>query len=172
MFKYFTKICFCVIMQKYFRVVIKMKELSISEIYNDKSLPLSGMKTRIFKRCTDILLSLKIQPDVLGFDYLRRAIMFCLENQDLLENITGSLYPCLAKYFGVRSTIIERCMRDAVNTAFVKGGLLGLNNLYNKVIYRNDFRPSSSELIAIIVEKIRIEIIKNKLLQLKEQTDN
>ena len=40
------------------------------------------------------------------------------------------------------------------------------------MIYKNDFRPSSTELIAIIVEKLRIEKIKNSLLQLLSQDDS
>ena len=142
-----------------------MKDLFNFETDSGKNLQISNKNAQIFKRCTDILLNLKIQPDVLGFNYLRNAILICLDDQTLLENITGALYPRLAKLYGVKASIIERCMRDAVNTAFVKGGLLGLNNLYDKVIYKNDFRPSSTELIAIIVEKLRIENIKNTLLQ-------
>lgn len=149
-----------------------MKDLFNFETDSGKNLQISDKNAQIFKRCTDILLNLKIQPDVLGFNYLRSAILICLDDQTLLENITGALYPHLAKLYGVKASIIERCMRDAVNTAFVKGGLLGLNNLYDKVIYKNDFRPSSTELIAIIVEKLRIEKIKNSLLQLLSQDDS
>lgn len=148
-----------------------MKDLSSFELGSGKNL-LSDKNAQIFKRCTDILLNLKIQPDVLGFNFLRSAILICLDDRTLLENITGALYPRLAKLYAVKASIIERCMRDAVNNAFVKGGLLGLNNLYDKVIYKNDFRPSSTELIAIIVEKLRIEKIKNSLLQLLSQDDS
>ena len=149
-----------------------MKDLFKFETDSGKNLQISDKNAQIFKRCTDILLNLKIQPDVLGFNYLRNAILICLDDQTLLENITGALYPRLAKLYAVKASIIERCMRDAVNNAFVKGGLLGLNNLYDKVIYKNDFRPSSTELIAIIVEKLRIEKIKNSLLQLLSQDDS
>ena len=121
----------------------------------------------IFNKSTKVLMDLKIQPDRLGFNFLRTAIIECAKDFSLLENITSSLYPLLAKHYNVTPVIVERCMRTAINSAYSKGGLLGLNNLYDRVIYKNDYRPSSSELIAIIVDKFRIDSLREKIKNFK-----
>lgn len=117
----------------------------------------------IYEKATNMLLGLKIQPGMHGFDYLRKSIELCLQDGSLINNITTKLYPLVAKSFNVKPSIIERCIRNAINHSFKVKGLLGLNNLYDTIIYKNDFKPSNSELISIVVEKIRIELLKENL---------
>ncbi len=118
---------------------------------------------KIYEQATNILLELKIQPEMLGFDYLRKSIELCVLDEDLINNITTKLYPMVGKYFSVKSSIIERCIRNAINQSYKSKGLLGLNNVYNTIIYKNDYKPSNSELISIIVEKIKLDLLKDNL---------
>ena len=60
--------------------------------------------------------------------------------------------------------MIERNIRFAIEYAFGNKGLLGVNQIYGALIYTNDYRFSNSELIAILTEKIRIDLkVKSKL---------
>lgn len=117
----------------------------------------------IYEKATNILLELKIQPGMHGFDYLRKSIELCLQDGNLVNHITTKLYPRVAEYFNVKPSIIERCIRNAINYSYKIKGLLGLNNIYDTIIYKNDFKPSNSELISIVVEKIRIDLLKENL---------
>ena len=113
---------------------------------------------------TEVLMELKLKPDISGFDYLREAIKLCLTDRGLQCEITTKLYPLMAKKFNVNVKMIERNIRFAIEYAFGNKGLLGVNQIYGALIYTNDYRFSNSELIAILTEKIRIDLkVKSKL---------
>lgn len=113
-----------------------------------------------FEFCTKLLINMGITPDKLGFEYLRKAIMLAVEDNTYLQKITKRLYPDIAKEYGVKSRDVERCIRFSIELAYNNGGLLEINNFYNAVIYKNDYKPTNSELIAIIADKIALEIRK------------
>ena len=113
-----------------------------------------------FEYCTKLLINMGITPDKLGFEYLRKAIMLAVEDNTYLQKITNRLYPDIAKEYGVKSRDVERCIRFSIELAYNNGGLLEINNFYNAVIYKNDYKPTNSELIAIIADKIALEIRK------------
>lgn len=124
-------------------------------------------EVRVRDLCTTILMCLKINPGSLGFDYMRQAIILCYNDRSLLKLITKKLYPQVANIFNVKANIVERSIRAAIDKAYSCGGLLGLNDFYNVIVYTNKFKFTNSELIAIIVEKIRIDIMKEKFLYMK-----
>lgn len=113
-----------------------------------------------FEYCTKLLINMGITPDKLGFEYLRKAIMLAVGDNTYLQKITKRLYPDIAKEYGVKSRDVERCIRFSIELAYNNGGLLEINNFYNAVIYKNDYKPTNSELIAIIADKIALEIRK------------
>ncbi len=109
---------------------------------------------------TSILIDLKIYPKMAGFDYMREAVKLCLNEQELLNNITTKLYKKVAEKFSVKPSVIERCIRFAINSAYKNGGLLNINNFYNIIVYTNNFKYSSGELISIITEQVKLELHK------------
>lgn len=113
-----------------------------------------------FELCTKLLINMGITPDKLGFEYLRKAILLTIEDRTYLQKITKRLYPDIANFYGVKSTDVERCIRFSIELAYNSGGLLEINNFYNAVVYKNDYKPTNSELIAIIADKIAFEIRK------------
>lgn len=121
----------------------------------------------IYEKATNMLLELKIQPELVGFDYLRKAIVLCVEDMSLISTITSKLYPMVGEYFNVNASIVERCIRNAIEQSYKNGGLLGINNFYDTIIYTNDYKFANSELIAIIVEKIQIDRLKEEFLKNK-----
>ena len=117
------------------------------------------MKNKSLKEeITGVLISLKIQPTMSGFDYLREAIKLCLKNKEYFSSMTKDLYPILASHFHVKTAIVERCIRFSIDKAFQEGGLLSLNQFYNVVVFKNDLCYSNSEMIAILTEKVRIDL--------------
>lgn len=122
---------------------------------------------------TSILMDLKIHPKMSGFDYIREAVKLCLKEPELLSNMTTKLYPKLSEKFNVKVSIIERCIRFAINNAYDNGGLLNLNKFYNVIVYTNEFKYPSSELIAIITEKVRLDLLtKYYIKQFKKYRTN
>lgn len=109
------------------------------------------------------LLKLGFDIGMGGFEYLKEAITLCYFDRELLNQITTVLYPCIAKTYEVNDSVIERSIRRAIEDVYKCGGLLELNTLFDCVFYHNNIKFSNSEFISIIVEKVRIDVTKEKL---------
>ena len=116
-----------------------------------------------YEYLTKILINMGITPDKLGFEYLRYAITLVANDSSYLQAITKRLYPDIAKYFGVKSRDIERCIRFAIGQSYNCGGLLEINNLYGTVVYKNDYKPTNGELIGILADKFVMHSKRKKV---------
>ena len=105
---------------------------------------------------TEMLMSLKISPAIYGFDYIRKAVEFCKKDSKLIYNITSQLYPKVAQFYNVKPSIVERCIRKVITISYENGGLLGINEIYNMVIYTNNYKLTNGELISMLTEKLRL----------------
>lgn len=114
----------------------------------------------IEKKVTEYLLSVGISAKLSGFEYLRLAVTMVVENPRILDNVTKMLYPSVAEVMQTKVPAIERSMRHAIEVAYLNKGLLGLNDIYGCVIYKGDRKPTNSELIALLAEKIEFELEK------------
>ena len=114
---------------------------------------------------TKYLLQLGFDIRNMGFDYLKIAINICCQDVSYLKAITTKLYPTLANLFNVKPATIERDIRVSIKKAYKNAGLLGMNDIFDAIVYTNDFVYSNSELIGILVNKINYDIKKEKLLK-------
>lgn len=71
------------------------------------------MKNRVRK----LLMSLGIDPALLGYDYLIESIVVSFEDKTYLNQITKKLYPHLAKQFQTTSSRAEKAIRHAIERA-------------------------------------------------------
>ncbi|MBO5394862.1 MAG: sporulation initiation factor Spo0A C-terminal domain-containing protein [Clostridia bacterium] len=121
---------------------------------------------------TEMLLSFKVQPEIMGFEYLRTGIKLCFEDDSLKNNITKKLYPKVAEIFNSSPETVERAMRTAVENCYNCGGLLEVNEQCGLVVYKNDFKWTNGEMITTLVELIKLKetrkAIENKLKELEE----
>ncbi len=101
------------------------------------------------------LRNIGVPPHIKGYQYLRKAIIMCVTDITILDFITKQLYPDIAKMFNTTSDRVERAMRHAIETAWVRGKssaveeVFGYSNL-------NNIRPTNSEFIATVSDKIRL----------------
>ena len=114
---------------------------------------------------TKYMLQLGFDVRNMGFEYFKVAILLCCEDKTYMKAITKRLYPKIAEIFGVTSTSVERDIRVSIRKAYSTGGLLGLNDIYDAIIYNNDFVFSNSELLGILVNKINYDIRKARILE-------
>lgn len=109
---------------------------------------------------TDYLISIGVPAKLSGFEYLRLAVKLVVANPRMLDNITKMLYPKIAEIMQTKVPAIERSMRHAIEVAFESKGLYHLNAIYGCVLYKGDRKPTNSELIALLAEKIEFEVEK------------
>ncbi len=113
--------------------------------------------------CTKTLLEVGIPINLQGFRFLRTAILCVVEDSDLIGAITKKLYPVVAKIYNVTPTVIERSIRHSIEVAYERKGMSELNQLFDVQLYNCRYKPSNSEFIAIVAEKLINDIRENEV---------
>lgn len=106
---------------------------------------------------TKILLKLGIPVHLIGYHYLREAIILKVNNQNNYISMTKTLYPNIAKMFKTTASKVERSIRHAIETAWRKGNSESLGKIFSS-IPQSGGKPSNSEFIATIAVNLVIII--------------
>ena len=67
------------------------------------------------------------------------------------------LYPTVAQKFETTSSRVERAIRHAIETAWDRGNLDTLNSFFGYTINTYKGKPTNSEFIALITDKLRLQ---------------
>jgi len=109
------------------------------------------------KHITKMLHEIGVPAHIKGYMYLREAIKMVAEDTNLLGAITKELYPELAVKFKTTSSRVERAIRHAIEVAWSRGNMDTLDSIFGYTIDQNKGKPTNSEFIAMIADKIRLE---------------
>lgn len=112
------------------------------------------------KDVTDMIHEIGVPAHIKGYQYLREAIMMSVEEPDMLGSITKVLYPTIAKRYQTTSSRVERAIRHAIEVAWNRGRMETLDNLFGYTINNGKGKPTNSEFIALIADKIRLQYKK------------
>ena len=107
---------------------------------------------------TDMIHEVGVPAHIKGYSYLRVAIMLVLEDRQLIESITKLLYPTVAKKFSTSASRVERAIRHAIEVAWDRGDTETLNNIFGFTINQSKGKPTNSEFIAMISDKLRLKM--------------
>lgn len=75
----------------------------------------------------------------------------------MLNYITKLLYPTIAKKYKTTSSSVERAIRHAIEVAWGRGKIEVLDEMFGYTVSAGKGKPTNSEFIALIVDKLRIE---------------
>lgn len=106
---------------------------------------------------TDIIHQLGIPAHIKGYHYIRSGIIFSIENPELLESVTKLLYPTIAKEYNTTSSRVERAIRHAIEIAWDRGNTDVLNKFFGYTIDSFKGKPTNSEFLALIADRIRLQ---------------
>ncbi|MCQ4085876.1 sporulation transcription factor Spo0A [Saccharibacillus sp. JS10] len=106
---------------------------------------------------TSIINEIGIPVHVRGYKYLREAITMVYHNIEILGSITKTLYPSIAEKYGTTSSRVERAIRHAIELAWARGSVQNMSELFGYTVSINKSKPTNSEFIAMIADKLRIE---------------
>lgn len=107
---------------------------------------------------TEIIHEIGIPAHIKGYQYLRHAIMLVIENLDVINSITKTLYPTVAEDFHTTSSRVERAIRHAIEVAWDRGDTEVLNSIFGYTIATSKGKPTNSEFIAMIADRLRLQI--------------
>ena len=106
---------------------------------------------------TDMIHEIGVPAHIKGYQYLREAIMMSVEDIEMLGSITKILYPTIAKKFQTTPSRVERAIRHAIEVAWNRGKMDTIDELFGYTINNGKGKPTNSEFIALIADKIRLE---------------
>lgn len=111
---------------------------------------------------TEMIHQIGIPAHIKGYHYLRTAILLSLENKEMLESVTKLLYPTVAKQYNTTASRVERAIRHAIETAWDRGDIDTINSLFGYTVSVGKGKPTNSEFIALITDKLRLEYCMNR----------
>ena len=106
---------------------------------------------------TDMIHEIGVPAHIKGYQYLREAIMMAVEDIDMLNSITKVLYPTIAKKFQTTPSRVERAIRHAIEVAWSRGRMETLDALFGYTVNTGKGKPTNSEFIALIADRIRLQ---------------
>ena len=109
------------------------------------------------KDVTDMIHEIGVPAHIKGYQYLREAIMMSVEDVEMLGSITKILYPTIAKKYQTTPSRVERAIRHAIEVAWSRGRMETLDALFGYTINTGKGKPTNSEFIALIADKILLQ---------------
>lgn len=118
------------------------------------------MKEHLETDITKMLHELGIPAHIKGYQYLRDAISMVVRDREMMEAVTKILYPEIAKKNYTSSSRVERAIRHAIEVAWGRGSLEVIDELFGYTISTGKRKPTNSEFIALIADKICLDYKK------------
>ncbi len=109
------------------------------------------------ERISNIFVSVGIPAHIKGYQFLREGIKLAVDNPTIINAITKSLYPTIAKRFGTTSSKVERAIRHAIEVAWNRGKIENINNIFGVKVYSSAEKPTNGEFIALLADKMLLE---------------
>lgn len=106
---------------------------------------------------TNIIHEVGVPAHIKGYQYLRDAIIMSVNDMEMLNSITKILYPTIAKRHQTTPSRVERAIRHAIEVAWSRGKMDTIEELFGYTVSGGKGKPTNSEFIALIADKIRLE---------------
>jgi two-component system response regulator (stage 0 sporulation protein A) len=128
-------------------------KLDIAATYKKNVNNENNMETKI----TKIIQEIGVPAHIKGYLYLREAIHMVIDDMDYLGAVTKELYPSVAEKFNTTPSRVERAIRHAIEVAWNRGKIDTIDKIFGYTVNNNKGKPTNSEFIALIADKIRLE---------------
>ncbi|MCI8846093.1 MAG: sporulation initiation factor Spo0A C-terminal domain-containing protein [Kineothrix sp.] len=107
---------------------------------------------------TEFMLDMGVPAHLKGYHYLRTAILMAGKDMEVVGSVTKLLYPEIAKLFKTTEQKVERAIRNAIEVSWVRGNADTFEDLFGYSFLTGNTRPTNSEYIAQIADRIRLEM--------------
>ncbi|MCL2753277.1 MAG: sporulation transcription factor Spo0A [Defluviitaleaceae bacterium] len=146
-----------ILMQRMRQLREKGREKSTTDVL-EQIRNAANLQVDIEQRVTSILHEIGVPAHIRGYHYMREAIMMAVNDMKILNSITKKLYPNIAQKMNTENTRVERAIRHAIEVAWSRGKVDVLENFFGYTISNHKGKPTNSEFIALIADKLRLEL--------------
>lgn len=147
-------------------LVVKINEVYANQhedfVFSEQPVKQKHLQIDIESSITNIMHDIGVPAHIKGYLYLREAINMVYEDIELLGSITKILYPDIAKKYNTTASRVERAIRHAIEVAWNRGNIDSITDLFGYTINVSKAKPTNSEFIAMVADKLRLE---HKVLQ-------
>ncbi|HVJ48424.1 sporulation transcription factor Spo0A [Desulfitobacterium sp.] len=105
---------------------------------------------------TRMIHQMGVPAHVKGYQYLRDAIVSVVQDVSLLGAVTKELYPMIAEKYATTPSRVERAIRHAIELAWDRGNIEFMNHFFGYTINVDRGKPTNSEFIAMVADKLRM----------------
>lgn len=116
----------------------------------------------LIKYVTKVMLDIGVPAHLKGYHYLRTAIAMAKEDMEVVGSVTKLLYPEIAKKYKTTEQKVERAIRNAIEVSWQRGNVETFENLFGYSVLTGSGRPTNSEYIAQIADKINLDMKRNQ----------
>lgn len=136
------------------RQMVKWRKDERSELIIDYSRETSDLEIIV----SDIMHQIGVPAHIKGYQYLRTSILMAIDDPEIMHAITKCLYPLVAKNYKTTASRVERAIRHAIEVAWDRGDVDVLNAYFGYTIQNTRGKPTNSEFIAMISDKLRLKM--------------
>ncbi len=136
-------------------IIIRIQKIVTDKQSNKKNADkYPGLRLEV----TEILHQIGVPAHIKGYHYLRDSIIMAVEDPDIINAVTKQLYPGVAKAYETTSSRVERAIRHAIEVAWDRGDVDVLNSYFGYTIQNTRGKPTNSEFIAMISDKLSLKL--------------
>lgn len=142
---------------KHIRRIGEKRTREISRQNMTRENPDTYAKKNLEADVTNVIHEIGVPAHIKGYQYLRDAIILSVNDMEMLNSITKILYPTIAKKHQTTPSRVERAIRHAIEVAWSRGKMDTIDELFGYTVSTGKGKPTNSEFIALIADKIRLE---------------
>lgn len=120
--------------------------------------PKVKLTPEVVRTVVELTSSIGVPMNLLGYEYLKTAILYVLEDPNLLNVVTKELYPKVALEHGTTKSRAERAIRHAIEETFYRMGADHMAEIFGLSISPDSGKVTNSQFIALMAEKVRLKI--------------
>lgn len=112
---------------------------------------------------TEVMHEMGVPAHLKGYQYLRSSIIMAKEDMEIVGSVTKLLYPEIAKKYKTTEQKVERAIRNAIEVSWMRGNGDIFEELFGYSAQTGTGRPTNSEYIAQIADKISLDMRKEMI---------
>lgn len=116
-------------------------------------------RQQVERQVTRLLSGLGVPPHFKGYGYLKDAVTLVVLEPDLLGAVTTRLYPVVARLRGTTSHKVERAIRHAIESTWIRGNLDQIESLFTHSVDADKGKPTNSSFIARLADQVRMDLM-------------
>ena len=138
---------------------------NLNMLRTQTQVPDNPRNTAIETLVTNVIHEIGVPAHIKGYQYVRYAIILAVNNMDVINSITKTLYPMVAQEYGTTPSRVERAIRHAIEVAWDRGDLETLQKYFGYTVSNAKGKPTNSEFIALIADKLQLQLKNSGLLR-------